>query len=219
MNSDRITDKIIKDAICFVKELFAGEFSGHDHYHTMRVYQTAGKLAQTEQADIRVVQLAALLHDVDDRKLSPETCRNKDRAVAFMREQQMPEETIAVIVRIIDEVSFAGSDSRIPSTIEGKCVQDADRLDAIGAIGIARAFAFGGSHQRPMYEPGIPPRYHMNAEEYQNHVASSVNHFYEKLFLIKDMLNTEAARELAERRDLFMRNFLNEFLREWNGED
>ena len=208
---------LISATIEYVKDVFATDFSGHDFFHTMRVYQMATKIAVEEKADLQIVQLAALLHDVDDRKLSPETCENKDRAVAYMRSKGLSEDTIVRVKDIIGEVSFVGMDSVVPKTLEGKCVQDADRLDALGAMGIARAFAYGGNHNRVMYDPEIPPALNMGKEEYQNHVSTTVNHFYEKLFLLKDMMNTESAKTVAEHRERYMRKYIDEFMDEWNG--
>lgn len=210
-------NRLIRSTMKYVKEVFATDFSGHDFFHTMRVYKMATNLALKENADLEVVQLAALLHDVDDRKLSPETCENKGRAVAFMKEQNLPEETVALVKQIIGEVSFAGTDSVVPETKEGKCVQDADRLDALGAMGIARAFAYGGNHNRVMYDPEIKPALNMSREEYQNHVSTTVNHFYEKLFLLKDMMNTESAKTIAEHREQYMKEYIDEFMDEWEG--
>lgn len=212
-----MTNQLIESTIAYVKEIFATDFSGHDFFHTMRVYQMATKLALAENADLQTVQLAALLHDVDDRKLSPETCENKDRAVAFMRSQNLAEEMIETIKQIIGEVSFMGKDSVVPKTLEGKCVQDADRLDALGAMGIARAFAYGGNHNRVMYDPEIKPALNMSKEEYQNHVSTTVNHFYEKLFLLKDMMNTDSAKAIAEHRERYMKEYIDEFMDEWEG--
>lgn len=212
-----MSEQLINDAIAYVKEIFATDFSGHDYFHTMRVYQMATRIAIEENADLQLVQLAALLHDVDDRKLSPETCENKDRAMAFMRSRNLAEDVIEQIKEIIDEVSFMGKDSVVPKTLEGKCVQDADRLDALGAMGIARAFAYGGNHNRVMYDPEIPPAMNMGKEEYQNHVSTTVNHFYEKLFLLKDMMNTDSAKEIAEHREQYMKEYIDEFMDEWEG--
>lgn len=208
---------IINDAIEYVRQVFKDDFSGHDFFHTLRVYKMATRIAQEENANLQVVQLAALLHDVDDVKLSPQTHTNKDRAVAFLREHGASEEAILTICGIISEVSFRGKDSVSPKTIESKCVQDADRLDAIGAIGIARTFAFGGSHSQTMYDPTIKPMSNMSERDYRNHVSTTFNHFYEKLFLLKDMMNTATAKQIAQERDSYMRGFVAEFLEEWEG--
>lgn len=208
---------LINDAIEYVKSIFKDEHSGHDYFHTLRVYKMATRLAEAENADLETVQLAALLHDVDDIKLSPETYKSKDRAVHFMTEHGLSKDRIKTICTIIDEVSFKGTDSVTPETIEGKCVQDADRLDAIGAIGIARAFAYGGSHERVIHDPETPPVLDMNADEYRSHVSTTINHFYEKLFLLKGLMNTDAAKEIAKKRNEYMKSYISEFLDEWDG--
>ena len=208
---------IIGDALRFVKNIFKGESSGHDYFHTLRVYNTATKIAERENADLKVVQLASLLHDADDIKLSPETHEGKTKAVTFLRAHGVSEDGIKTICTIIDEVSFKGTDSVVPQTIEGKCVQDADRLDAIGAIGIARAFAYGGSHNRVMHDPDEKPAMNMGEEEYRKHISTTVNHFYEKLFLLKDLMNTATAKEIAESREEYMKGFISQFLAEWDG--
>ena len=171
--------------------------------------------------------LAALLHDVDDRKLSPATAEKKENAARFMRSQNVPEAKILQVCQIIDEVSFKGTDSVRPSTPEGKCVQDADRLDALGAIGIARTFAYGGaapahqekSHNRAIYDPELPPRTAMNQTQYYSSNSTSLNHFYEKLFLLEDMMNTETGKAIARKRTQYMQEFVDEFLHEWDGLD
>lgn len=208
---------VIEKALAFVETFFAQDYSGHDYFHTLRVFRMATRIAEKEQADVRIVQLAALLHDVDDRKLSPETCENKTNARRFLAENQIDSETIARICQIIGEISYAGTDSVVPESIEGKCVQDADRLDAIGAIGIARAFAYGGSHNRFMHHPDIQPKLHMNKEEYHNSNSTTLNHFYEKLFLLADGMHTATAKEIAAVRDRYMKDYVAEFLAEWEG--
>ena len=195
---------MINKAMEFARQVFAGDASGHDFDHTLRVFHMATRLATEEGADLQTVQLAALLHDVDDRKLSPHTCQNKDRAVGFLRENGAAEPEIRKIVQIISEISFSEGNGS-PSTLEGMCVQDADRLDAIGAIGIARTFAFGGSRGRRMHDPDGMDR------------TSTIQHFYDKLLLLKDRMNTDAGRRIAEQRHEFLCIFLDEFYGEWDG--
>lgn len=212
-------EQLVQNATKFIKEVFQNDFSGHDFFHSMRVYRTAMKIAQAEHTDLEVVALAALLHDVDDRKLSPTTAEKKENAARFMRSQAVPEAEIRQVCQIIDEVSFKGTDSVRPSTPEGKCVQDADRLDALGAIGIARTFAYGGSHHRAIYDPELPPRTAMNQAQYYSSKSTSLNHFYEKLFLLEDMMNTETGKAIARKRTQYMQEFVDEFLSEWDGLD
>ena len=210
---------IIHKAEEYVRSFFASDFSGHDNDHTMRVYRTACRLAEEEGADMEITALAALLHDVDDRKISPETSESKLNAENFLKKNGVPSERCERILQAVKEVSFEGTDSVVPSTMEGKCVQDADRLDALGAVGIGRAFAYGGSHHRRMHDPDEAPVLNMNKEEYRSHVSTTVNHFYEKLFLLKDRMNTRSGRRTAEERDRFMHVFIERFLREWEGTD
>lgn len=212
-------EQLVQNATKFIKEIFQNDFSGHDFFHSMRVYRTAMKIAQAEHADMEVVALAALLHDVDDRKLSPMTAEKKENTARFMRSQNVPESEIRQVCQIIDEVSFKGTDSVRPSTPEGKCVQDADRLDALGAIGIARTFAYGGSHNRAIYDPELPPRTAMNQAQYYSSKSTSLNHFYEKLFLLEGMMNTETGKAIARKRTQYMQQFVDEFLNEWDGPD
>ena len=208
---------MIRRAIDYITELFSGDSSGHDADHTLRVYRLAVGLAETEGADLETVALAALLHDADDRKLSPETCEGKLRARAFLEKEGLPEDRIQKIITIIGEVSFRGTDSVVPETLEGKCVQDADRLDAIGAVGIGRAFAFGGSRGRAMYDPSDIPAEMPDGAAYEARSGSTVAHFYEKLLHLEGMMNTGAARAMARQRHRFMEAFLEEFLAEWEG--
>ena len=207
--------EIIARAAAYVKEKFENEYSGHDWFHTLRVFKTASRIAEAEGADVETVQLAAFLHDVDDRKLSPETYEEKANARSFLSANNVDESRIDEICRIIGEISFA--ENCVPSTLEGKCVQDADRLDAIGAIGIARAFAYGGNHNRLMYHPDVKPNLNMSKEEYVNSKSTTVNHFYEKLFKLTDMMNTDTAKAIAREREEYMRGFLAEFMDEWEG--
>ena len=196
-------EKVIEKAKTFAKEIFASDSSGHDYHHTLRVHALARTIALEEGADAALVELAALLHDVDDHKLSPDTAEGKTRAVEFLKGQGLRLEDIATVVHIIDQISFSRN-TLPPDTLEGQCVQDADRLDALGAIGIARTFAFGGSHGRPIHDP---------AGEDQ---TTSIQHFYDKLLLLKDKMNTQAGRRMAQHRHDFLESFLQEFLEEWD---
>ena len=197
--------EVIENAKNFACDFFKNDHSGHDFAHTLRVYDLAYYIAEQEGADVYIVGLAALLHDVDDHKLSPDTATEKNRARKFLYSQGLEENIVGSIVDMIRQVSFS-QNTLPPDTLEGKCVQDADRLDAMGAIGIARTFAFGGSHGRALHDPK------------GKDATSSIAHFYDKLLLLKDKMNTSTARKLAEGRDRFLRIYLDEFISEWNGE-
>ncbi len=205
----------------FVKNLMTGDCSGHDWFHTLRVLHVAETIAWEEQkskiVDMEAVQLIALLHDVDDRKLSPHTHENLDNARNFLKENDVAEVKRELILESIRNLSFKGTGTTVPASIEGKIVQDADRLDAIGAVGIARAFAFGGSRGREMYDPDEPPMQNMTAEAYAKSNGHTINHFYEKLLLLKDLMNTEAGKAMAVHRHAYMEDFLKEFYAEWAG--
>ena len=199
----------------YIRSLFEGDGSGHDYYHSLRVHDAAVTIQASEGGDPDIIRLAALLHDADDRKLFDS--EDYDNARSFMCFNGIPEEMQERVVHIISQISFRGKDSVTPDTLEGRIVQDADRLDAIGAIGIGRAFAYGGSRSRPMHVPGMGYEEDMDADTYYNHENTTINHFYEKLLLLKDMMNTPTARELAEGRHRFMESFLEEFYAEWEG--
>ena len=209
--------QIIDNGIKYVKEIFENEYSGHDFFHTFRVFKLAKEIAIIENANVEIVMLSALLHDVDDIKLSPNTNKNKDNARKFLENNNVEKDTIDLICNIIGEVSYKGKDTVPGKTLEARIVQDADRLDAIGAIGIARAFAYGGHHNRVMYDPDILPSLNMTEEEYRNHISTTVNHFYEKLFNLKDLMNTMAAKEIAIDRENYMKEYLSRFIDEWDG--
>ena len=177
----------------------------------------ATKIAKQEDADLEIVQLASLLHDVDDIKLYPETTEQQKNAKAFLVANNVAETKVCRICQIISEISFMGNEPTVPESIEGKCVQDADRLDAIGAIGIARAFAYGGNRNRLIYHPDIQPNMDMGREEYINNNSTTINHFYEKLFKLTALMHTQTAKALAERRELYMKEFIVEFMDEWDG--
>lgn len=208
---------IIELALEFARNFFEGESSGHDYFHTYRVYKNAEMLVKNiPGTDKEICLLGAILHDVDDDKISPETHENKDNARKFLGDNNYPQEKIDFLCKIIGDVSF--SEKVKPESMEGKIVQDADRLDAIGAIGIARTFAYGGNKGREIYNPDIKPDLNVSKEKYKSGKTPTINHFYEKLLLLEGMMNTDVAKSFARKRTKFMENYLEEFFAEWNGE-
>lgn len=212
-----MNEDLLEKTLLYIKERFQNDFSGHDYYHSIRVYKLAASICKEENADLEIVQLAALLHDVDDYKLFGGNAGAYSNAEIFLKENKIPDTKIMVICDIISSISYKGTDTRIPQSKEGKIVQDADRLDAIGAIGIARTFAYGGSKNRTMHIPNEKPHDNMNFEEYSTSNGTTINHFYEKLLKLKDLMNTETAKKIAESRHKYMEDFLSEFYNEWDG--
>jgi uncharacterized protein len=208
--------QIVENAFTFIKEIFREDCSGHDYFHSIRVYNNALNIAKKEGGNIFLIKLGALLHDVDDRKLF-DSNNKLQNARKFLKDNNANESTVDEICKIIKAVSFKGTGSVIPDSIEGKIVQDADRLDALGAIGIARTFAYGGHKGRPIYDPYEKPIEDMTTEEYENHISTSINHFYEKLLKLKYLMNTDTAKSIAENRHKYLEEFLGEFINEWNG--
>jgi uncharacterized protein len=210
--------ELVEKAAAYVKSLFSGEGSGHDWWHIYRVWQNALYLAREEEADLEVVQLAALLHDIADWKFQHDQQDAGAReARQWLQGQGAPEPLIQAVCLIIEEISYKGAGVPTPmSSAEGRIVQDADRLDAIGAVGIARAFAYGGFKGREMHNPEIAPQIHASFEAYKKNSGPTINHFYEKLLLLKDRMNTAAGKRLAEERHRYMESFLEQFQREWN---
>lgn len=202
-------------ASAYIRGLFEGDSSGHDFYHSMRVHDLALSICRQEGGDESIVRLAALLHDADDRKMF--STENHANARRFMDSESVPADVQDRICSVISQISFKGKDSVVPDTLEGRIVQDADRMDAIGAIGIARAFAYGGSKGRAMHIPGESYKEDMSEAEYYANRGTSVNHFHEKLLKLKDMMNTDTARGMAEARHDYMVGFLDEFMAEWEG--
>src|SRR6218665_2882511 len=209
---------LINKTIELVKEKLEGTESGHDWFHIERVWKLSLKIREKEGGEKLIIELAALLHDIADPKFY-----NGDETIAskivkeFLTEQQVDSETIEKVVFIIENMSFKNrNDAPKNLPLELKIVQDADRLDAIGAIGIARTFNFGGYKNNLMYHPDIEPRLNQTKEEYKKSNGTTINHFYEKLLLLKDLLNTETAKEIAEHRHQLMLQFLDEFYKEWN---
>ena len=214
-------EKIIEKTKEFVRNKLEGEGSGHDWWHIYRVYNIAISIAKTEnkEVDIFVVKLGALLHDIADWKFNNgDTNVGANISKDFLQSLKVDNETINHVADIVKNISFKGvGEIASMKTLEGMIVQDGDRLDAIGAIGIARTFAYGGHDSREMYNPDINPENHETFEQYKNSKGTTINHFYEKLLLLKDLMNTEAGRKYAEKRHKFMEEYLEEFYAEWNG--
>jgi len=208
---------MINNIASSVKEACKNDSSGHDWWHIFRVVNLVKHIGKKEGANLDIVELAALLHDLDDWKLNESNEGHLPKARKILSENGYSAETINTILGIIDEVSFKGAGVETkPSTLEAMVVQDADRLDAIGAIGIARTFAYGGHKNQPLHNPDLKPNLHGSFEEYKKTRTSTINHFYEKLLLLKDRLNTPTAKQLAEKRHQFMEQFLEQFYSEWN---
>ena len=213
-------NNLIDKTIVFVKQQLINAESGHDWFHIERVYKNALLIAQSESCNLEIVKLGALLHDIADSKFTngDETVGPKTARV-FLESINAPEETIVHVINIIENISFKGGNfEKSFNSIELEIVQDADRLDAIGAIGIARTFNYGGFKNRQIYNPAIPPKLNMTKEEYKKSEAPTLNHFYEKLLMLKDKMNTQTGKELAQERHLFMEKFLSQFYAEWEGE-
>ncbi len=215
-----MTEKdLILETIDFVKTTLQNAEGGHDWFHVYRVWKNAEMIAKEEEADLQIVQLGALLHDIADSKF-----HNGDETVGprvasdFLRSKNVSPGVVDHVVKIIENVSFKGGniDQEFHS-IELDIIQDADRLDAIGAIGIARTFNYGGFKGRPLYDPSVEPNLNMTKEEYKASNAPTINHFYEKLLLLKDRMNTKTGRRIATERHRFMEKFLEQFYAEWEG--
>ncbi|MGB4399080.1 MAG: HD domain-containing protein [Daejeonella sp.] len=210
---------IVAQTESFVKDTLEGAEAGHDWWHIHRVYKNAELILKTEKADHLVVELAVLLHDIADSKFNGgDEEMGPQKAGDFLRSIQVDENIIGHVQEIIRNMSFRSGLGAVNfHSKELEIVQDADRLDAIGAMGIARAFTYGGHKNREIYNPQIPPVLNMTKEEYKNNSAPTINHFYEKLLLLKDKMNTEAGRRIATERHRFMETYLKQFENEWNG--
>lgn len=211
--------KLIETTINFVKEKLQNAEGGHDWFHIERVYKNTLLITKEEECNLLVCQLGALLHDIADSKfhdgdetVGPKTARD------FLEKENVSEEIIDHVIRIIENISFKGGNFEKKFTsIELDIVQDADRLDAIGAIGIARCFNYGGFKNRALYNPEILPNLNMTKEEYKNTDSPTINHFYEKLLMLKNKMNTATGKQIAEQRHLYMEGFLEQFFAEWEG--
>jgi len=211
---------IIEKTIDFVKETLIGAEGGHDWWHIYRVWKLSKQIAQSESVDSFIVELGALLHDIADSKFHN---GNEDigakKAGEFLASLNVEEKIINHVENIINNISFKGGKHiQKFKSAELDVIQDADRLDALGAIGIARTFNYGGYKNREIYNPNIKANLNMTKEEYKNSTAPSINHFYEKLLLLKDRMNTKTGKSMAEYRHKFMQKFLDEFYKEWDGE-
>ena len=211
---------MIQQTIDYVKAELENAEGGHDWWHIYRVWKTAKQIAASEPVDLQVVELGALLHDIADSKFhdGDETISPR-KASEFLTSIGVEQKTIDHVILIIQNISFGGGNFKKKfQSPELAVVQDADRLDALGAIGIARAFNYGGFKNRAIYDPNIPPQLNMNKEEYKKSTAPSVNHFYEKLLLLKERMNTPTGKKMAEQRHQFMETYLDQFYQEWEGQ-
>jgi len=212
--------QIITNTVDFVKSTLKNAEGGHDWFHILRVWNNAKLIAQSEKVDLFIVELGALLHDIADSKFN-----NGDETVGpkiareFLENQKVNKAIIEHVENIITNISFKGGNFKQSfNSPELQVIQDADRLDAIGAIGIARCFNYGGFKNRTLYNPEIKPKLNLTKEEYKNSKAPTINHFYEKLLLLKDRMNTKTGKKIAEERHIYMEVFLQQFYDEWNGE-
>lgn len=211
-------NEMIRAAELFVKNELKKDSSGHDWHHIDRVRKNARLIWSKEnRGDWFIIEMAALLHDIPDGKLNETEEAGWSKLYSFLSTLNLDDRLAAMILECIEKVSFKGGREIELNTIEAEIVQDADRLDALGAIGIARAFAYGGKKGHPLYEPGLAVRDQMTIEEYRNGDSSSINHFYEKLLKLKERMNTAYAKQLAEERHRFMEKYLSQFYSEWNG--
>jgi uncharacterized protein len=213
-------EKIIQHTTNFVKEYLENAEGGHDWWHIYRVWQTAKHISRHEEVDLFIVELGALLHDIADSKFHDgDEEVGPRKAVAFLSSMEIAPETINHVEKIIRFISFKGGNQEQEfKSPELDVIQDADRLDAIGAIGIARAFNYGGHKNLTMHNPDIPVNLSMSREEYKKSTAPTINHFYEKLLLLKDRMNTKTGKEMAASRHQFMKQYLAQFYSEWEGD-
>jgi len=213
-----LNDKTIALTEQFVKNFLSGDCSGHDWWHIERVRKMTKKIAVEEGADLFICEMAALLHDVADEKLNVTEEIGINRVKEWLNYVSLDEDCIERIMDIIENMSFKGGGVPPMKTLEGKIVQDADRLDAIGAIGIARTFAYSGAKGQLIYDPSIPVRENMTKEEYRKNKTTAINHFYEKLLKLEGLMNTQSGKRLAKKRQMIMEEFLENFFEEWNGQ-
>lgn len=212
-------EEIIRATVAYVQEELKQAEGGHDWWHINRVWNNAKHIAKNENVDLLIVELGALLHDIADSKFHDGNEEiGQVKTAAFLRSLKVDEETIDRVVKIVAHISFkGGNENKVYQSPELSVVQDADRLDALGAIGIARAFNYGGFKNRALYDPAVAPVLNQTKEAYKKSTAPTINHFYEKLLKLKDLMNTETGRQMAEERHRYMQGFLEQFYREWEG--
>ena len=216
--TDLAQSALIERVAAQIRRRFVGESSGHDWYHIQRVWKLTQQIAAREGANLEIAELGALVHDIADWKFcaGDETVGPRE-ARRLLSDEGVPGDVIEAVADIVATISFKGAGvTTAMKTLEGQCVQDADRLDAMGAIGIARCFAYGGHAGRAMYDPDVHPTMHATAEAYKSAKGTSLNHLHEKLFLLKDRMNTASGRAMAEERHRYMKEFVDRFLHEWN---
>lgn len=211
------TQKIIAAAEEFVRGKLAHDFSGHDWWHIDRVRNNAVTIAREENADVFLCELTALLHDITDEKLVCDELQAKQQLKEWLAAEKLSSLRIDQVLEIISTMSFKGGSRPPMTTLEGQIVQDADRLDAIGAVGISRVFAYAGAKGRSIHDPTVMPRESMSKEEYRSGHDTAINHFYEKLLKLKQLMNTEYGKQMAEQRHTFMEQYLEQFYGEWEG--
>ncbi len=214
-----ISKEILSTATAFVQKELGEDYSGHDFWHAKRVADTARRIALAESADPDICELAAILHDIPDDKRGLTEEEGMSKLRAWFLQTGIENSLIEIILGIIGIMSFRGGNNPPMSTLEGKVVQDADRLDAIGAIGIARVFAYSGHIGQKIYDPGLKVRPYISKLEYRTGQSTAVNHFYEKLFKLESLMNTETAKKIARKRQKFMEGYLQQFMKEWDLED
>lgn len=212
---------LIEKTTEFVKSTLSGAEGGHDWWHVYRVLQTTRVIAKKEKANLLICELGALLHDIADPKFHDgDETKGSRIAREFLTTQSLSPEKTNAVIEIIENISFSGGVKKTASkSPELQVVQDADRLDAMGAIGIARAFNYGGFKNRLMYDPSVPPQKYNSSVEYRNSSSPTINHFHEKLLLLKDLMNTKTGKKLAAKRHEFMEMYLEQFHREWEGKE
>lgn len=209
--------EIIQKTADFIAREFESESSGHDWFHINRVRKMAIRIGSEEGSDPFITEMAALLHDLDDWKMTGSESHFPENAKKWLSDLNVEAVISSRILNVIDEVSFKGAGVETPArTVEAAVVQDADRLDAMGAVGIARTFAYGGHKNRLIYDPAVPPVIHADFSSYKKSTAPTINHFFEKLLLLKDRMNTKTAKSIAEKRHIFMENYLEQFFDEWD---